>query len=269
MTLFVPAGTLLYAAATLAFLAGSVLAARRVGVSPWRVLVLMAALVFAFFVGARLHYLVAHRHVALAGGGAVLFGKGAHMPGGIALCLVLGVAGTWLLGLPLARLGDALVPAFGASVFLGRLGCFANGCCFGAPTDLPWGVPFGKGTGPFTVHVLRGWIPHDAAHAAAVHPTQIYFAAVGLLIVLVGLAWPRVQRRAGETWLLSVAVWGVANPIVESFRDPGYLTGSPHLGMSGAVIGGVTLVAFLAWRHAARPAMPASVAPSRVGSVTS
>ena len=111
------------------------------------------------------------------------------------------------------------MPAFGIGVLLLRLGCFVNGCCFGVRTDLPWGVRFAKGTGAFTVHMNRGWLPDGAAFSLPVHPTQLYFASVGLLILLIGLTWGRFQRRGGETWLLAVALWGFANPLVESFRD--------------------------------------------------
>jgi phosphatidylglycerol:prolipoprotein diacylglycerol transferase len=40
------------------------------------------------------------------------------------------------------------------AMVIGRFGCFTHGCCYGTPTDLPWGVNFGDG------------VPR--------HPTQIY-----------------------------------------------------------------------------------------------
>jgi phosphatidylglycerol:prolipoprotein diacylglycerol transferase len=239
---------LLYASAVTSLLGASVVAARRLELSPWRVLVFFSVLIAGFFLGARLHYLVAHRHLVIADGADGLLGKGAHMPGGIAFSILLGLAGARLLALPIARLGDALVPAFGASVLLGRLGCFVNGCCFGARTDLPWGVRFPRGTGAFTVHMTRGWLADDAAWSLRVQPTQLYFASVGLLIIAAGHLWKKVQRRPGERWLVALVVWGFANPLVESLRDPDYLTGAPHLGASGAVIAACALVGLFAWR---------------------
>jgi phosphatidylglycerol:prolipoprotein diacylglycerol transferase len=192
------------------------------------------------------------------------------LPGGILLAVALGLLGSWLLRLPVARLGDATVPAFGLSIVLVRIGCFVNGCCFGARSELPWAVRFPKGTGAYTIHMLRGWLPDDATLSLPVHPTQLYFAAVGLLMVGVGFAWRRVQRRDGETWLVALVVWGLFNPIVESFRDPDYLTGSPHLGLSGFIIGGVALLGLLLWRHGlpARAAVlgPVGYGPSAQGS---
>ncbi|HVP44052.1 MAG TPA: prolipoprotein diacylglyceryl transferase family protein, partial [Terriglobales bacterium] len=37
---------------------------------------------------------------------------------------------------------DVFAPGVALGHGIGRLGCFAAGCCFGKPTDLPWGVTF-------------------------------------------------------------------------------------------------------------------------------
>jgi len=50
--------------------------------------------------------------------------------------------------------GNFFAPAIAIGVAIGRIGCFLRGCCYGKPTNLPWGVNFGDG-------ILR-------------HPTQIY-----------------------------------------------------------------------------------------------
>ena len=41
--------------------------------------------------------------------------------------------------LPVLDIGAAALPLSHA---IGRLGCFAAGCCYGKPTSLPWGVTF-------------------------------------------------------------------------------------------------------------------------------
>jgi len=50
--------------------------------------------------------------------------------------------------------GNLFAPAIAIGVAIGRIGCFLRGCCYGKPTNLPWGMDFGDG-------LLR-------------HPTQIY-----------------------------------------------------------------------------------------------
>lgn len=37
---------------------------------------------------------------------------------------------------------DCFAPAVALGQAVGRLGCFFAGCCYGKPTDLPWGVVF-------------------------------------------------------------------------------------------------------------------------------
>ena len=44
--------------------------------------------------------------------------------------------------LPIRRYLDVLAIGLMLALAFGRIGCFLNGCCFGKPTDLPWGVRF-------------------------------------------------------------------------------------------------------------------------------
>ena len=48
--------------------------------------------------------------------------------------------------LPICRYLDALVIGLMLALVFGRLGCFLNGCCYGKPTELPWGVRFPYGS---------------------------------------------------------------------------------------------------------------------------
>ncbi len=67
------------------------------------------------------------------------------------------------------KTGDTFAVPVPLAVAVGRLGCFRAGCCYGTPTNCPWGVDFGD-------HIAR-------------HPTQIYealfhLAMAGILLVL-------------------------------------------------------------------------------------
>ena len=44
--------------------------------------------------------------------------------------------------LPIRRYLDVLAIGLMLALLPGRIGCFLNGCCWGGPTDLPWGVRF-------------------------------------------------------------------------------------------------------------------------------
>lgn len=74
------------------------------------------------------------------------------------------------------RLCD-LAPCASAGHFLGRIGCFLGGCCFGSPTDSCLGVVFPENSPPYNYY--GGFV--------AVHPTQLYEAAylLGLFLFFV------------------------------------------------------------------------------------
>ena len=41
-----------------------------------------------------------------------------------------------------SKTGDSFVVPVAVAIAIGRTGCFSAGCCYGKPTDLPWGVAF-------------------------------------------------------------------------------------------------------------------------------
>jgi phosphatidylglycerol:prolipoprotein diacylglycerol transferase len=79
----------------------------------------------------------------------------------------------WVSGVTI-KTGDSFAVPVAASIGVGRVACFVGGCCYGTPTDLPWGVVF----------------PHVDSQAR--HPTQLYEAAFHLAAAAV--LW-QLQRR--------------------------------------------------------------------------
>lgn len=70
---------------------------------------------------------------------------------------------------------------------VGRVGCFFNGCCHGAPTDGPWGVTFTSQLADMDPALL----------GVALHPTQLYEAAGELLlaVLIIRAVLPAVRAR--------------------------------------------------------------------------
>jgi len=172
----------------LAFLVGTLLAlgeARRLKLDEDKVVNVILVVLVASVLGARALYVLEHVGefrrqwtgvLAIWQGGLTLYGG-----------VVAGtVAGLWVArrsGLPMWTLADALTPSFALGTMFGRLGCFLNGCCYGRPTTLPWGVRF----------------PADSFASlefgdTPVHPSQLYFALAGLVLFLV--TW-LARRRTG------------------------------------------------------------------------
>ncbi len=53
------------------------------------------------------------------------------------------------------KTGDGFAVPVAAAVGIGRLGCFAAGCCHGTATSLPWGVDFGDGVRRHPTHLYE------------------------------------------------------------------------------------------------------------------
>lgn len=75
----------------------------------------------------------------------------------------------WVLDVRV-KTGDTFAAPVALAVAIGRLACFSAGCCFGAPTNLPWGCYF--------QHSPRDEISGELVRR---HPTQLYEAAFHLL----------------------------------------------------------------------------------------
>jgi phosphatidylglycerol---prolipoprotein diacylglyceryl transferase len=133
------------------------------------------------------------------------------------------------------------------ALFFGRLGNFANGELWGAPTALPWGVVFASG----------GPLPR--------HPTQLYEAALEGLLLFALLWWlSRHPRARGLLSGLFLAGYALARGLVEVWRTPdahigylygGWLTMGQLLSVPMLVVG-----LFLVVRSLGRPPVPSAAA---------
>ena len=95
-------------------------------------------------VGARLHY-VLHYHEEFKGqllGVFAIWQGGLELLGGVILAIAIIFFYLWYHKLPMRRYLDILAIGLLLALVFGRVGCFLNGCCFGKPTELPWGVRF-------------------------------------------------------------------------------------------------------------------------------
>jgi phosphatidylglycerol:prolipoprotein diacylglycerol transferase len=169
-----------------AFLVGTGVAlaeARRRGLDEDRLVTVILATLVASIIGARALYVLEHVGEFRREWGSVLalWQGGLTLYGGVVLGTAVGLATARRLGLPMWSTADALTPSFALGTAFGRVGCFLNGCCYGRPTRMPWGVVF----------------PPDSFAGlefgnAPVHPSQLYFAFAGL--ALFGLTWG-LRRR--------------------------------------------------------------------------
>jgi phosphatidylglycerol:prolipoprotein diacylglycerol transferase len=67
---------------------------------------------------------------------------GLELLGGVLLAILVIIFYLRRHKLPIRRYLDILAIGLMLALAFGRIGCFLNGCCFGKPTNLPWGVRF-------------------------------------------------------------------------------------------------------------------------------
>jgi phosphatidylglycerol:prolipoprotein diacylglycerol transferase len=131
---------------------------------------------------------------------------GLNLQGGMIGGFLAGLIYLRLKSLPLAASLDAVVPAVGFGIFLSRIGCYLNGCCFGTSTE-----------GPFGVHFPVSSPAHAIFGASAVHPTQLYSSAYGLLLFLglmwVNRHWYRIGRSVGLFFVAEAAFRLLIEPL--------------------------------------------------------
>ncbi len=158
---------------------------------------------------------------------------------------------------------DALVPASGALVAIGRGGCFLSGCCFGERTSSWLGVAYPRGTHAFSVHAANGWVAPDAAHSEAVVAVPAIEAALGVVLVIAGILLPR-RLPPGATFRAGVVLYAVGRILIETLRDdPRPMAGPMSLPQVISVMALAALV--WAWARSSNDGAAARSNPSRSG----
>jgi phosphatidylglycerol:prolipoprotein diacylglycerol transferase len=115
-------------------------------------------------------------------------------------------------------LGDVFAPGLAIGHALGRLGCFAAGCCFGKQSG-PWGVAFPAGSVAFDELGSVGALAPGASFTPPLHPTQLYEAGGELAIFALLLALrPRLRDRPGALLLAYGTCYALLRFTVELFR---------------------------------------------------
>jgi phosphatidylglycerol:prolipoprotein diacylglycerol transferase len=111
--------------------------------------------------------------------------------------------------LPWWKTADACAPGIAIGSFFGRQGCFAAGCCWGKPTNLPWGVKFTE-----LGHQITG-VPTDSY----LHPTQLY-ESFAMFAVFLFLLWLHKRKRfSGQVILAYALLYSTIRFTIEFVRD--------------------------------------------------
>jgi phosphatidylglycerol:prolipoprotein diacylglycerol transferase len=237
--------------------------ARRSGVDPdWVVNIALIALIFGI-AGSRLSHILenlgeytrADRSVwanffamiNIRSGGLTFFG-------GLILAAVACIVYTLRKRVPL-RIGmDVIAPCVMIGLGFGRIGCFLNGCCYGAECNVPWAVHFPYHSNAYLDQFDRKQVnppaelltvndegrtrlktveeakkdPESAdllrekklgvTESLAVHPSQLYSAFNAFLIASLLIAFYTMQPAPGRVFALMLIMKGMTRFILEMIR---------------------------------------------------
>jgi phosphatidylglycerol:prolipoprotein diacylglycerol transferase len=90
---------------------------------------------------------------------------------------------------------------------ISRFGCFFAGCCYGKPTDVPWGITYKT---------------HDtlAPTFCKLHPTQLYMACGDALIFLILFHFAQARfKKPGQLLCLYLCCSSLNRFLVDFWRD--------------------------------------------------
>jgi phosphatidylglycerol:prolipoprotein diacylglycerol transferase len=135
--------------------------------------------------------------------------------------------------------GDAFALALSSGEAIGRIGCFFNGCCYGAISSVPWAV-----------YQAGAWR----------HPSQLYSAGVALAIFLILYFLRGRVTFEGDLFRIYLLSYGLSRFGLEFFRQRSEI----HFGLSMAQwvsleIALAMLIA-LAWQHYSQHKLNGAVA---------
>ncbi len=213
------APTLLLASA-FGFIVGPLLARRLAGVPARKTVFVLACATAGALVGGHLHFMLNYGDVVYGGRPLAALNPWGplHAGGAVTAMAIVLVISVRRLGLPLGAFADAFAPTFGFSVAIARVGCWLQGCCYGAPSACPWCPTFPPGSSVYLFQTTQNLIPRDAPHSLPAHPLQLYFVGAGIVIGVVALLLQRVKRYDGEVALVSFVLFAASSASIELFR---------------------------------------------------
>jgi phosphatidylglycerol:prolipoprotein diacylglycerol transferase len=233
--------------------------ATRAGLNPdkvWNlgIYMILSALLLAklWLVASDWPFYAAHPHEIFS---IATYQSGGTFYGGVLGAFLMIALYTYFQRMPFLSVLDTFAGALPLGHAIGRLGCFAAGCCYGRPTSVPWGVTFTNRAAELLIGTPLG---------IRLHPTQLYEAADEFLnfAFLVWLA--KRQRFRGQIVGAYFVLYGIGRGTIEFFRgDPGR-TMIFHDAVSLMQLVSVALIlagAFLWWRglQGGAPLTPSAV----------
>jgi phosphatidylglycerol:prolipoprotein diacylglycerol transferase len=225
--------------------------ARRAGLPTEPVLDLAFIAMLAAIVGSRLLYVLFNPGEYAAEPLRVLkiWEGGLVFHGGLLLAIPLCLIAVRRWRLPAWEVADTFAPAIAIGQAVGRVGCFAAGCCYGAPWDPPLCVTYTHPDALAPLHVT-------------LFPSQLLAAATGLAVFAALVAYRPRRRAPGQVFWLYLLLAALGRLVEDAFRGTeAKLALLPWLSATQAIsltLAAAALVLFISFgrRNPSRPALP-------------
>jgi phosphatidylglycerol:prolipoprotein diacylglycerol transferase len=160
------------------------------------------------------------------------------------------IAAVWFIRkhhMPALATCDAFAPGLALGHAIGRIGCFAAGCCYGKPTTHFWGVTF---TNPLASALV------GTPLGVPLEPTQLFESAVELANFFILMWMLKRKKFDGQVFAAYVMLYGVARYFLEFIRDDpgrgsvfgGIMTGTQLISICLVILGG-----FIWWLRSGVP----------------
>lgn len=150
------------------------------------------------------------------------------------------------LGWP--RIADLCGYGVPFGIFVGRLGCLAGGCCFGAVCEVtdPWALHFPIGSTPYQQHYDLHFHALSEQYktlqaSLPVYPTQFISSAYNFVIFVIAYFVVRPRKRFhGQVLLTTAILYGICRFMIEFLRAD-YRGGA--LGLSTSQLVSIPIIA--------------------------
>lgn len=223
-----------------AFLGGVALAQKRAsleGISEKDIGHLALGLILAALIGSRLFYLIFEVPPSSLSDIFAVWNGGLVIYGGI----ICATATVWILmrrkKMPVGRTFDVFAAPLALGIFLGRIGCFLAGCCYGNATNAACGVVFPAKAQVYSkllsivtrsnempeifARIPDNFVPAISARqfdTVTVHPTQLYESLAMLICFTLVMLFYKKKKFSGEAFLWVLGFYAVVRFLIESVR---------------------------------------------------
>jgi phosphatidylglycerol:prolipoprotein diacylglycerol transferase len=197
--------------------------AKKKGLNPDIIADMGFFVILSAIIGARLYFVILHPEEFKGNWFAVInpFQEGQIGIGGLVMYggFIGAIVSAFLYfrfkKLPFLPYADAIAPSIGFGIMLTRIGCFMNGCCYGAAATgtCSMSFPTNSPAGSFQHHI----------HATGLYPSQLFESAGGLAIALIILAIGYAKPFTGLQFYLTGILYTILRFAVDFSRH--YETG--------------------------------------------